>query len=79
MDTIEDDMLIPEIEIDTELELKNVNPRFFNILRQFSPFGPGNTKPIFIAKSVMDTGWTRLVGIQKITYEFMLPMMAFSE
>ncbi|MGB0932357.1 MAG: single-stranded-DNA-specific exonuclease RecJ [Chitinophagales bacterium] len=64
-DTIEDDMLIPEIEIDTELELKNVNPRFFNILRQFSPFGPGNTKPVFIAKSVMDTGWTRLVGIQK--------------
>ncbi|MFK7903545.1 MAG: single-stranded-DNA-specific exonuclease RecJ [Chitinophagales bacterium] len=63
--TIEDSMLVPEIEIDTELELKNVNPRFFNTLRQFAPFGPGNSKPIFIAKNVMDTGWTRLVGTQK--------------
>lgn len=64
-DTIDENMLVPEIEIDAELELKDVNPRFFNILRQFAPFGPGNTKPIFIAKDAMDTGWTRLVGAQK--------------
>ncbi|MDQ3046959.1 MAG: single-stranded-DNA-specific exonuclease RecJ, partial [Bacteroidota bacterium] len=45
--TILDHMLIPEIEIDAELDLCNISPKFFRILKQFSPFGPGNPSPVF--------------------------------
>src|SRR6185436_2992441 len=60
--TIEDRMLIQEIEIDAELKLSEITPKFYNILKQFAPFGPGNMAPIFRTTSVSDTGYSRLVG-----------------
>ncbi|MBK6610214.1 MAG: single-stranded-DNA-specific exonuclease RecJ [Sphingobacteriales bacterium] len=61
-DTIEDDMLIPEIEIDAELDLRHISPKFYNILRQFAPFGPENMKPVFISRGLINTGWSAVVG-----------------
>jgi single-stranded-DNA-specific exonuclease len=60
--TIEEYMLVPEIEIDAELELKNITPKFFRVLKQFAPFGPGNMSPLFITKNIMDKGYVRIVG-----------------
>ncbi len=60
--TIEDYMLIPEILIDAELELKEITPKFFRILKQFEPFGPENMSPVFISKGLMDKGYVRIVG-----------------
>ncbi len=60
--TIEDEMLIPEIEIDDELELKSITPKFFRVLKQFAPFGPDNMSPVFISKNIMDKGYVRIVG-----------------
>lgn len=60
--TIQEHQLVPEIEIDAILELKDITPRFFRILKQFSPFGPGNMSPIFITKQIMDKGYVRIVG-----------------
>lgn len=60
--TIEDHMLTPEIEIDTELNFADINERFFNILKQFAPFGPGNMRPVFLTKNVKDRGGSRIVG-----------------
>ena len=37
----------PVIEIDDELLLDQINYKFYNILKQMAPFGPGNTEPIF--------------------------------
>jgi len=54
--------LIPEIEIDTDLPLSNINSRFYNILRQFSPFGPGNMSPLFRTDGIIDAGGSRIVG-----------------
>lgn len=54
--------LIPEIEIDAELPLFSIHSRFFNILKQFAPFGPGNLAPLFITKGVVNAGGTRIVG-----------------
>lgn len=50
------------LEIQAELELSQVTERFWKILRQFGPFGPGNRRPIFLSKMVRDTGYSRLVG-----------------
>ena len=54
--------LVPEIEIDTNLPLSNINSRFYNVLRQFSPFGPGNPSPLFRTEGIIDAGGSRIVG-----------------
>lgn len=60
--TIQEHQLIPEIEIDAAIELKEITPKFFRILKQFSPFGPGNMSPIFITNKIIDKGYVRIVG-----------------
>ena len=52
----------PQLEIDAVLEFKDITPKFFRVLKQFGPFGPGNMKPIFESKNVFDYGNSRLVG-----------------
>ena len=60
--TIEDRMLTREIEVDAELNLKDITPSFYRILKQFAPFGPGNMAPIFRTSGVRDNGRGRVVG-----------------
>lgn len=60
--TITTDQLIPQIEIDSELTLSSVNSKFFRILKQFAPFGPGNMSPVFRTDGVIDTGYAKVVG-----------------
>lgn len=55
-------LLIPEIEVDAQLQLKDINTKFFKILKQFAPFGPGNMSPVFQTDNVIDTGYARIVG-----------------
>ncbi|HEY6913804.1 MAG TPA: single-stranded-DNA-specific exonuclease RecJ [Paludibacter sp.] len=52
----------PQIDIDAVLEFKDITPKFFRVLKQFGPFGPGNMKPVFASKKVFDFGTSRLVG-----------------
>ncbi len=60
--TIEERMLTREIEVDAVLQLKDITPRFFRILKQFAPFGPQNMAPIFRSDCVRDNGKGRVVG-----------------
>lgn len=59
---ISDDMLVPEVEIDAELFISDINFNFHKILKQFAPFGPGNMSPVFQTENVIDTGYAKLVG-----------------
>jgi len=54
--------LTPEIEYDTELLLRYITPKFFNVLKQFAPFGPGNQNPIFMSRNVWEVGDVMIVG-----------------
>lgn len=60
--TIADHLLIPEVEIDEEIELSAITPKFYRVLKQFAPFGPGNMAPIFMSKNLQDKGYVRIVG-----------------
>lgn len=61
-DSIHPDLRKPEITIDAEISLNNINDKFFRILKQFEPFGPKNMTPVFISKNIRDTGYAKTLG-----------------
>ena len=61
-DKITSEMLTPVIEIDSKLDFSQITPKFFRILKQFQPFGPGNGNPLFVTENVYDAGSGRKVG-----------------
>ena len=85
--TIQEDMRTPEIEVDMKLCLNDINKKFFRILKQFAPFGPGNMSPVFETESVIDTGFARIVGKNHLKLEvvhqnirgFPIPAIAFQQ
>ncbi len=56
--------LTPQLDIDAYLTFAEITPEFISILRKFNPFGPGNQKPVFCSRRVMDFGTSKLVGKQ---------------
>ena len=56
------EMTTPIIEIDSKLDFSQITPKFFRLLKQFQPFGPGNNNPIFVTEDVYDDGNGRKVG-----------------
>ncbi len=61
-ETITDEQLQPQLDIDGVIDFKEITPKFFRVLRQFSPYGPENMKPAFCTRRVFDYGTSRLVG-----------------
>ena len=60
--TITEEQLLPRILIDTELSFSEINEEFFNVMSQFQPFGPENMSPVFVSRSVTDSGTGKMVG-----------------
>ncbi len=63
---ITESSLIPQIKIDLTLSLNELNQKFYRILKQLAPFGPGNMLPVFQAEELIDTGKSRIVGEKHI-------------
>ena len=63
--TIDPKLLNPEINIDAQLDLVAITPKFHRILKQFAPFGPGNRQPVFMTENLKDTGYGKCVGADK--------------
>lgn len=61
-ETIDPKLLTPEISIDAQIDFDQITAKFYRILKQFAPFGPGNMAPVFMTQNVMDTGWGKCVG-----------------
>ncbi|MCK9279587.1 MAG: single-stranded-DNA-specific exonuclease RecJ [Melioribacteraceae bacterium] len=62
--------VIPEISIDAKLVFSEITPKFFRILNQFSPFGPGNSKPVFLSEGVSLVYQPRIVGTNHLIASF---------
>jgi len=56
------DDLRPEISIDSHLKFSDITPKFLRIIDQFSPFGPGNMRPVFLSEDIQLAGNPRIVG-----------------
>ena len=53
------------IEIDSEIDFKDITKKLHNDLKKFAPHGPGNEKPVFCTRNVYDYGTSKVVGRQQ--------------
>lgn len=60
--TITNNSLHPEIIISSEIDIKQINKKFYSILKQLAPFGPNNMHPIFASKNLKDNGYAKKIG-----------------
>ena len=54
--------LQPTLEIESELQLCDITRSFYNVLRHLEPFGPGNPRPLFVSRRLINHRDSRVVG-----------------
>jgi single-stranded-DNA-specific exonuclease len=59
---IREDQLQPTLLVEAELELGDITPTFYNVIRYLEPFGPGNPRPLFATRNLINHRDTRVVG-----------------
>ena len=59
---IDPEQRIPSMGYDLEMTLDKITPKFYRIMAQMAPFGPGNMRPVFLTKNCLDGGGTKAVG-----------------
>jgi len=62
---IDEELLIPQVEIDALLELNQIDEKFNRLLKQFAPFGPFNMRPVFKSENVFITNNSKKIGRDK--------------
>jgi len=65
-DTIKEEMLTPEIEIDSSIQLNELDAKFYRVVKQFAPFGPNNMNPVFLTTKVKHKLTLRKVGVNHL-------------
>ena len=66
--TIPEQLLIPEITIDAEISFKDITQNFYDIICQMEPFGPENMRPVFVARNLLDTGYSKIAKEDHIRF-----------
>lgn len=64
-ETITKEQLEAEIDVDLEIDIDDVTPKLYRIIKQFAPFGPKNRTPTFVSRNVTDSGKGKIVGEDK--------------
>ena len=62
---IREDQLQPTLQIEAELQLGDITKSFYNVLRNLEPFGPGNPRPLFVSRHLINHRDTRAVGKER--------------
>jgi single-stranded-DNA-specific exonuclease len=68
---LSNEMLVPEIVIDSELKLNELSPNFMHILSRFAPYGFENNKPVFYSKGVVSSNGLKIVGNNHLKFRAM--------
>lgn len=76
--TIDPLLLIPEIIVDSPVQFKDLTVSFYKIIQQMEPFGPENMRPVFIAKKVFDSGYSKVVKEAHIKFSLKQDNTIFS-
>jgi single-stranded-DNA-specific exonuclease len=59
--TVPAEAFTPELLLDAEVRLSDLNMKFYDILTQMEPFGPENPQPVFVARGLRDLGHSKVV------------------
>ena len=59
---IQSDQQERTLRIDMEIPIEEITPKFYRIINQMAPFGPGNMRPVLLSKGVTDRGNAKRVG-----------------
>ena len=62
---IQPNQLQPTLDIEAELQLGDITKSFYNVLRHLEPFGPGNPRPLFVSRRLINHRDTRAVGKER--------------
>jgi single-stranded-DNA-specific exonuclease len=54
------EQMLPEVGVNAIIDITQITPKFYNILKQFAPFGPGNMRPVFLATALQPTQHIRV-------------------
>ncbi len=76
--TIGEDSLIPEILVDAEITFRDITRSFYHILTQMEPFGPENLRPVFLARQLRDSGYSKIVKEQHIRFVVLQQELTFT-
>jgi single-stranded-DNA-specific exonuclease len=68
-ETLPKELLTPVINIDSDLDIAELTPKFVRVLSQFAPFGPENMRPVFSARNVELFGQPRIVGKNHLKFK----------
>ena len=60
--TLPEELRIPQINIDSEINLSEITPKFYRVLKLLAPFGPQNMRPTFMSSGLRDNGYGKKVG-----------------
>ncbi|MBR5594672.1 MAG: single-stranded-DNA-specific exonuclease RecJ [Alistipes sp.] len=88
-ENIDPNILVPQVDIDSELMFSDITDEFHRQLNNFQPFGPGNSAPVFMTRGASNHGDARLVGaecdhlrmdlMQSDRSHFSIPAIAFQQ
>ena len=59
--SIQEEHLIPRLDIEQIISLDEITPSFYNVLKQMAPFGPGNMRPIFVSENLITVGYPQVL------------------
>ena len=62
---IQPNQLQPTLDIEAELQLGDITKSFYNVLCHLEPFGPGNPRPLFVSRRLINHRDTRAVGKER--------------
>ncbi len=55
------EQLIPCLDIDQQISLTDITARFYGVLKQLAPFGPGNMRPVFVSDNLEVVGYPQVL------------------
>ena len=61
--------LIPKLAIEAELSLDDIDPKLVKLLKMFAPFGPHNTRPVFMSQNIQVVGTPSIVGMNHLKFK----------
>ena len=59
---IKPEQQVPTLDIEAEVELSEMNWKMYKILQCLEPFGPGNERPLFLCRNLINNRNTRTVS-----------------